>query len=263
MKRLAILFALLFSCIVPGYAQNPAGTDAKLPLSFTVKDADGKAIGDTNVSIVLLPTGGIEELKKAVDHNWPLNGWYYKTDKSGHLSLTQIPKDDPHIDRDAVAVAVSEAITSSEASDTDEAQSLKYDEHEDGDQLGIVIDAPGRDPWIGTIKPDSEHETVHLETIQGKPGAYVGMDFSVTPTTSSHTKAATSLTDHGAPASDSVYVHGYLKKDGTYVAAHYRSKPDGNFYNNWSTKGNYNPYTGKKGTKTTKSSSSSRSRGKH
>jgi len=47
-----------------------------------------------------------------------------------------------------------------------------------------------------------------------------------------------------------VRVKGYYRKDGTYVAPHYRSDPDGKFYNNWSTKGNVNPFTGKKGTKT-------------
>jgi hypothetical protein len=46
-----------------------------------------------------------------------------------------------------------------------------------------------------------------------------------------------------------VSVRGYFRKDGTYVAPHFRSAPDGNFYNNWSTKGNVNPYTGKPGTK--------------
>ena len=42
-----------------------------------------------------------------------------------------------------------------------------------------------------------------------------------------------------------VYVHGYYKKDGTYVKPHYRSDPDGNPYNNWSFPGNINPHTGK------------------
>lgn len=46
-----------------------------------------------------------------------------------------------------------------------------------------------------------------------------------------------------------VYVNGYYKKDGTYVEPHYRSNPDGNQYNNWSTKGNVNPYTGEEGRK--------------
>ena len=48
-----------------------------------------------------------------------------------------------------------------------------------------------------------------------------------------------------------VYVRGYYRSDGTYVEPHYRSEPDGNFYNNWSTKGNVNPYTGEEGTKVT------------
>ncbi len=49
-----------------------------------------------------------------------------------------------------------------------------------------------------------------------------------------------------------VYVKSYTKKNGTYVQGHYRSSPDSNFYNNWSTKGNVNPYTGSYGTRVTK-----------
>lgn len=45
-----------------------------------------------------------------------------------------------------------------------------------------------------------------------------------------------------------VSVRGYTRHDGTYVKPHYRSNPDGNPDNNWSTKGNTNPYTGKEGT---------------
>lgn len=46
------------------------------------------------------------------------------------------------------------------------------------------------------------------------------------------------------------WVNGYTRKDGTHVSGHYRSDPDGNKSNNWSTKGNVNPYTGKEGTRT-------------
>jgi hypothetical protein len=42
-----------------------------------------------------------------------------------------------------------------------------------------------------------------------------------------------------------VKVRGYYRKDGTYVQPHYRSRPDGNPYNNYSYPGNTNPYTGK------------------
>jgi len=48
---------------------------------------------------------------------------------------------------------------------------------------------------------------------------------------------------------EDVWVNGYYRKDGTYVRPHYRSAPDGNVWNNWSTKGNINPYTGKPGYK--------------
>lgn len=42
-----------------------------------------------------------------------------------------------------------------------------------------------------------------------------------------------------------VSVRGYFRSNGTYVAPHMRSSPDGNPYNNWSFPGNTNPYTGK------------------
>ena len=43
------------------------------------------------------------------------------------------------------------------------------------------------------------------------------------------------------------YVRGYYRKDGTYVEPHYRSDANSSKLDNWSTKGNVNPYTGKKG----------------
>jgi hypothetical protein len=47
-----------------------------------------------------------------------------------------------------------------------------------------------------------------------------------------------------------VSVKGYYKPStGTYVAPSYRSSPNKSTYDNYSTKGNYNPYTGKTGTK--------------
>lgn len=46
-----------------------------------------------------------------------------------------------------------------------------------------------------------------------------------------------------------VYVNGYYKQNGTYVAPHYRSDPDGNPFNNWTYRGNTNPHTGKVGTR--------------
>lgn len=51
------------------------------------------------------------------------------------------------------------------------------------------------------------------------------------------------------------YVGGYYRSSGTYATPHYRSNPDGNFYNNYSTYGNVNPYTGAYGTRRTPSTS--------
>ena len=45
----------------------------------------------------------------------------------------------------------------------------------------------------------------------------------------------------------SEYVHGYMRNNGTYVPGHYRSTPDGSVRNNYSFKGNVNPYTGSTG----------------
>ena len=58
-----------------------------------------------------------------------------------------------------------------------------------------------------------------------------------------------------------VYVQGYYKNNGTYVQPHYRSSPNSTTLDNWSTKGNVNPYTGKAGTRDPYSGYKSRSRG--
>lgn len=42
-------------------------------------------------------------------------------------------------------------------------------------------------------------------------------------------------------------VRGYTTKRGTYVQPYYKSTPNYTKFDNYSTKGNYNPYTGKKG----------------
>lgn len=44
------------------------------------------------------------------------------------------------------------------------------------------------------------------------------------------------------------YVRGYYRSNGTYVEPHYRSKANATRYDNYLTRGNYNPYTGKTGT---------------
>lgn len=50
------------------------------------------------------------------------------------------------------------------------------------------------------------------------------------------------------PALADKQVNGYVTKNGTYVAPHYRTAPDSTRLNNYSTQGNTNPYTGQSGT---------------
>ena len=45
-----------------------------------------------------------------------------------------------------------------------------------------------------------------------------------------------------------VKVKGYTKQNGTYVQPYIKSSPNKSKLDNYSTKGNINPYTGKKGT---------------
>lgn len=44
------------------------------------------------------------------------------------------------------------------------------------------------------------------------------------------------------------HVNGYYRQDGTYVSGYYRSDSDNTVRNNYSYKGNTNPYTGETGT---------------
>ena len=46
----------------------------------------------------------------------------------------------------------------------------------------------------------------------------------------------------------STHIRGYTKKNGTYVQPHIRTNPNNTKMDNYSTKGNINPYTGKYGT---------------
>ncbi len=49
-------------------------------------------------------------------------------------------------------------------------------------------------------------------------------------------------------ASADTLTRGYTRSDGTYVAPHYQTAPNNNPFDNYSTRGNVNPYTGQAGT---------------
>lgn len=45
------------------------------------------------------------------------------------------------------------------------------------------------------------------------------------------------------------YTRGYFRRDGTYVQGYHATNPNGTKLDNYSTRGNVNPWTGKPGTK--------------
>lgn len=53
----------------------------------------------------------------------------------------------------------------------------------------------------------------------------------------------------GVVLAKDIRVRGYYRKDGTYVQPHYRTVPNKSVWDNYSTKGNINPYTGEEGSK--------------
>lgn len=63
------------------------------------------------------------------------------------------------------------------------------------------------------------------------------------------TAALTFLMIGAAHAQSYHPVSPYTRQDGTYVQPHYRTNPDRNPYNNWTTAPNVNPFTGQHGTR--------------
>ncbi len=55
--------------------------------------------------------------------------------------------------------------------------------------------------------------------------------------------------DNNSIWNSDVKVKSYLRSDGISVESYYRTKPNNSLFDNYSTEGNYNPYTGKRGTK--------------
>lgn len=50
-------------------------------------------------------------------------------------------------------------------------------------------------------------------------------------------------------ASAQIYQRPHIDKNGRYSEGGYRAKPNGTQFDNYSTKGNVNPYSGKKGSR--------------
>lgn len=58
-----------------------------------------------------------------------------------------------------------------------------------------------------------------------------------------------SHSSYSHPSSGDHYVHSYTRSDGTFVHGYHATNPNGTRNDNYSTRGNVNPYTGEPGTK--------------
>lgn len=80
--------------------------------------------------------------------------------------------------------------------------------------------------------------------------ASIGAFAQTRPTTYQNSDSAVEYgSSRSSDSSRETYVAPHYRKDGTYVDGHMRTKPNHTEEDNWSTKGNYNPYTGKPGSK--------------
>lgn len=96
----------------------------------------------------------------------------------------------------------------------------------------------------GTGHSSAEHSS-HAASVSShsvSPMSHAAAHSSVTH----HSKVATSSITHTNNASRT-NVHSYTKKSGKLVQAHQRTAPNHKRTDNWSTRGNVNPNTGKRG----------------
>lgn len=66
---------------------------------------------------------------------------------------------------------------------------------------------------------------------------------------SAYSQPKSTSTGYGSAYGQPVHVDSYTRTDGTYVQPHYRTSADDTRSNNYSAKGNVNPYTDQPGTK--------------
>lgn len=93
-------------------------------------------------------------------------------------------------------------------------------------------------------------------TAFAQKGGHSGSHAKARATTGSHATATprAAVGSHAARSSSAtprseVHVRTYTKKSGTVVQSHARSAPNATKRDNWTTKGNVNPHTGRVGTK--------------
>jgi len=70
----------------------------------------------------------------------------------------------------------------------------------------------------------------------------------ITPLANARGKGSGTATSTYKASGGNHTVRGHVRKDGAYVPPHHTTNPNDTKSDNWSSKGNVNPYTGKQGT---------------
>lgn len=112
------------------------------------------------------------------------------------------------------------------------------------DDIKVTAATPIRTPIIierATPTPQSTAYPNYSTTTRDYP--------TTTQSDSTYTPSVSPNTSTGTVNPSSEYVNGYYRRDGTYVNGYNRTKRNSTKSDNYSTKGNTNPYTGKRGTR--------------
>ncbi len=109
---------------------------------------------------------------------------------------------------------------------TDDSNKLKYNPSSTYDYNPVDLDID-----VDSIKKSDHHNTSNDNSYTGSYNNY--------PRSGNYSTNTVGAGD--------VYVEPYIKSDGTVVQGHYRTQPNSTTLDNYSHKGNINPYTGKRG----------------
>lgn len=107
----------------------------------------------------------------------------------------------------------------------------------------LIISLPGLSAGQKRINHSWQSQPFHTESTTRQIMGYSG---------DSNESASQGITVHREiqyPTQEDVHVGGYFRSSGTYVESYHRTAADFTKLNNYSTRGNINPYTGKRGTR--------------
>jgi len=78
---------------------------------------------------------------------------------------------------------------------------------------------------------------------------FIALAISIVATAAADARGGDHSSGSSHYSSGEHYTHGYTRRDGTYVEGYHATNPNGTRNDNFSTRGNMNPYTGEPGTK--------------